>query len=65
MCITLLKVNTSWDYRELERFFEENEGRKEEEIAKELDLKNVSYVRKLRSRARNVTKDSLLMNEKK
>ena len=65
MCITLLKVNTSWDYTELERFFEENEGRKEEEIAKELDLKNVSYVRKLRSRARNVTKDSLLMNEKK
>ena len=38
---------------------------KAEEIAKELDLKKVSYVRKLRSRSRNVTKDSLLMNEKK
>lgn len=65
MCITLLKVNRSWDYMELERFFEENKGKKEEEIAKELDLKKVSYVRKLRSRSRNVTKDSLLMNKKK
>lgn len=65
MCITLCKVNISWDYTELEKFFEENEGKEAEEIAKELDLKKVSYVRKLRSRSRNVTKDSLLMNEKK
>lgn len=57
MCITLYRVNRSWDYVELKKYFTQKKSN--EKIVEELDLKKTNYIRKLKERSRCVTKDSL------
>lgn len=57
MCITLYRVNRSWDYVELKKNFTQKKSN--EKIVEELDLKKTNYIRKLKERSRCVTKDSL------
>lgn len=59
MCITLCKTNKNWDYGELQKYFEINKEKNIEDMMCDLDIKEKSYIRKLKERTQRVTKDSL------
>ena len=59
MCITLCKTNKNWDYGELQKYFEINKEKNIEDMMCDLDIKDKSYIRKLKERTQRVTKDSL------
>ena len=59
MCITWCKTNKNWDYGELQKYFEINKEKNIEDMMCDLDIKEKSYIRKLKERTQRVTKDSL------